>query len=74
MEDKRVPHPKTKNGMNAKQAYEAILAIRNQSATDSNSTTDQERLFVLCEQAIADMDAVFVAAGSHPPPPPPRVR
>lgn len=75
MEDKRVPHPKTKNSMSAKEeAFDAIFAIRNEWAINSNSTEDQERLYALFDMAMESIDQQFVAGGSHPPPPPPRVR
>ncbi len=43
-------------------------------ATESNETRDQEELFRLCEQFIADWTEAIRLAGGHPQPPYPRVR
>lgn len=60
--------------MTYKQFAERMSDLRNAWATDSNDTTNQTRLFELCETFITDMDSALEEVGAHPDPPPPRVR
>lgn len=53
---------------------EAIKASRDEWATNSNETGDQERLYSLADIFISQMDSLLEDAGYHPDPPPPRVR
>lgn len=60
--------------MTKEEAFNAIAAMRDVWAADSNGTTDQTRLFELGEYAIADLDKFLSQGGGHPQPPQPRIR
>jgi len=60
--------------MTKEEAFDAIAAMRDTWATDSNSTANQTRLFELGEIAIGDLDKLLSAGGGHPSPPQPRIR
>lgn len=60
--------------MTKEQAFDAIAAMRDTWAADSNGTTDQTRLFELGEIAIEELDKLLSAGGAHPEPPYPRIR
>ncbi len=60
--------------MTKEEAFDAIAAIRDTWAANSNGTSDQTRLFELGEIAIEELDKILSMGGAHPQPPPPRIR
>ncbi len=69
-------HRRTKktHRMTKEESFDAIAAMRDTWATDSNATSDQTRLFELGEAAIEQLDKLLTTGGGHPQPPPPRIR